>query len=132
MFGYDPEEDLRILCWLHDQIIDASGGAKGFHDEKLVRSALARPMQSAFGEDMYGDLFMKAAALLDSIANNHGFRDGNKRTAMAAAVLYLALHNIKVDFTNDEYEQMMLHVVNDKPTIVEVKSWLMQHANIVI
>lgn len=132
MFDDDPEEDLRILRYLHDQIIDASGGIKGFHDERLVRSALARPKQSAFGEDMYADLFMKAAALLDSIANNHGFRDGNKRTAMAAAVLYLALHNINVDFTNEEYEQMMLHVVNDKPPVMGIRSWLMQHADIII
>src|SRR5215469_15785008 len=99
MFDNDPEEDLRILCYIHDQIIDASGGAKGVHHEGLIRSALARPSQSAFGEDMYADLFMKAAALLDSIANNHGFRDGNKRTAMAAAALYLSFHSIEIQFT---------------------------------
>lgn len=130
MFDNDPEEDLRILCYIHDQIIDASGGSKGFHDEGLVRSALARPNQSAFGEDMYGDLFMKAAAFLDSIANNHGFRDGNKRIAMAAAVLYLSIHNREVQFTNEEYEEIMLHVVNNKPTVEEIKSWLTQHAEI--
>ncbi|MGF7229665.1 MAG: type II toxin-antitoxin system death-on-curing family toxin [Candidatus Saccharibacteria bacterium] len=79
MFGGDPEEDLRILCYIHDAIIDESGGSKGFHNEHLVRSALARPNHSAFGKDAYTDLFTKAAALLDSIANNHGFRDGNKR-----------------------------------------------------
>lgn len=128
MFDSDPEEDVRILCYIHDQIIEASGGSKGFHDEGLIRSALARPNHSAFGEDIYGDLFMKAAALLDSIARNHGFRDGNKRTAMAAAALYLSLHNIEVQFTNEEYEMIMLHVVNDKPDVEEIKTWLMQHA----
>lgn len=132
MFGKDPEEDLRILCFLHDQIIEASGGAFGFHDERLLRSALARPLQSAFGQDMYADLFMRAAALLDSIANNHGFRDGNKRTAMAAAVLFLMLHNIEIDFTNEEYEAVILHVVNDKPSVQEIKSWLMQHSDAAI
>jgi len=57
---------------------------------------------------------LKAAALLESIARNHGFRDGNKRTAMAAAVLYLSQNSIEVAFTNQEYEEIMLHVVNDK------------------
>jgi death on curing protein len=128
MFDDDPELDLAILCYIHDQIIEASGGAKGFHSEGLIRSALARPNQSAFGKDIYFDLFMKAAALLDSIANNHGFRDGNKRTAMAAAVLYLHSNNIEVKFTNDEYEEIMLHVVNNKPSVKEIKTWLMQHA----
>ncbi|HEU4914706.1 MAG TPA: type II toxin-antitoxin system death-on-curing family toxin [Candidatus Saccharimonadales bacterium] len=130
MFDDDVEVDLAVLCYIHDQIIEASGGSKGFHNEGLIRSALARPNQSAFGEDIYADLFMKAAALLDSIANNHGFRDGNKRTAMAAAVLYLSMHNIEVQFTNEEYEEIMLHVVNDKPSVEEIKSWLMQHADI--
>jgi death-on-curing protein len=80
--------------------IEASGGSKGFHDEKLVRSALARPNHSVMGEDAYDDMFSKAAALLDAIARNHGFRDGNKRTAMAAAVLYLSQNGIEITFTN--------------------------------
>jgi len=132
MFSPDPDEDLAILTLIHDQIIDESGGSKGYHDINLVKSALARPNQSAFGEDAYGDLFEKAAALLDSVANNHGFRDGNKRTAMAGAIYYLFLHNIRVTITNQEYETFMLHVVNNKPPVAEIKSWLMQHADIII
>ena len=73
-------------------------------------------------------VFSKAAALLDVIARNHGFRDGNKRTAMAAAVLYLTQNDIEIVFTNQEYEEIMLHVVNDKPTIEEIKQWLEVHA----
>lgn len=129
MFDNDPEWDFAILCFVHDQIIEASGGSKGFHDEGLIRSALARPNHSAFGEDIYTDLFLKAAALLDSIANNHGFRDGNKRTAMAAAVLYLHNNGIEISFTNEEYEAIMLHVVNDKPSVEKIRSWLVRHAN---
>jgi death-on-curing protein len=127
MFGDDPEWDLAILSYIHDQIIDASGGSKGFHNEGLIKSALARPLHSVMGEDAYPDMFSKAAALLDAIARNHGFRDGNKRTAMAVAVLYLEQNDIKVVFTNQEYEDIMLHVVNDKPSIEEIKEWLEQH-----
>ncbi len=131
MFGIAStlEEDLNTVCYLHDAIIEASGGAKGFHDENLVKSALARPEQSAFGKDMYPDAFSKAAALLDSIANNHGFRDGNKRTAMAAANLFLFFkENLTLNFTNKEYEVFMLHVVNDKPQVSEIADWLRTHA----
>lgn len=63
MFDDDPEQDLAILRYIHDEIIEASGGSKGFHNEGLVKSALARPNQSAFGEEIYPDLFTKAAAL---------------------------------------------------------------------
>jgi len=127
MFSDDPEWDLVILNYIHDQIIEASGGSKGFHNEGLVKSALARPNHSVMGEDAYDDVFSKAAALLDSIARNHGFRDGNKRTAMAAASLYLSQNDIEISFTNQEYEDIMLHVVNDKPPIDEVKRWLEEH-----
>ncbi|HSX42639.1 MAG TPA: type II toxin-antitoxin system death-on-curing family toxin [Candidatus Saccharimonadales bacterium] len=127
MFDDDPEWDLAILSYIHDHIIDASGGSKGFHNEGLIKSAIARPLHSVMGEDAYPDMFSKAAALLDAIARNHGFRDGNKRTAMAAAVLYLEQNDIKVVFTNQEYEDIMLHVVNDKPSIAQIKEWLEQH-----
>jgi death-on-curing protein len=127
MFDDDPEWDLAILSYIHDHIIDASGGSKGLHDEGLVKSALARPLHSVMGEDAYPNVFLKAAALLDAIARNHGFRDGNKRTAMAAAALYLEQNDIKVAFTNQEYEDIMLHVVNDKPSIEEIKKWLKDH-----
>ncbi len=128
MFGKTPDYDLEFVCYLHDSIIDASGGSKGFHDETLVKSALARPLQTAFGEEIYPDLFSKAAALLESIARNHGFRDGNKRTAMAAAVLFLQLNDIFIEFTNKEYEVFMLHVVNKKPPLEEIIYWLKSHA----
>jgi death-on-curing protein len=128
MFGDSSEQDLEFITLIHDQIIDESGGSKGYHDVNLVKSALARPIQSAMGKDAYSNLFEKAAALLDSIANNHGFRDGNKRTAMAAAIYYLFLNNLLVTITDEEYETVMLNVVNDKPDIAEIASWLKAHA----
>lgn len=130
MFGSssDTEQDFIIICQLHDEIIEASGGAKGVHSEHLLKSALARPLQTAFGDEMYEDSFSKAAALLDSLANNHGFRDGNKRTAMAAANLFLYLkEDISVQFSNKEYEDFMIYVVNQKPSVDEISGWLRDH-----
>jgi death-on-curing protein len=129
MFDDDPEWDFATLCFIHDEIVKASGGLQGIHNEGLIKSALARPNHSVMGEDAYGDLYLKAAALLESIARNHGFRDGNKRTAMAAAVLYLSQNDIEVSFTNQEYEDIMLHVVNDKPPIEEIRVWLKNHSS---
>lgn len=131
MFDVNPdiERDLRIISHIHDEIIEASSGAKGIHSEHLLKSALARPLQTAFGKEMYVDGFSKAAALLDSIANNHGFRDGNKRTAMAAASLFLYLkENIDVRLSNQEYEEFMIYVVQTKPSIEEIAAWLKVHS----
>jgi len=130
MFDIDSstERDLEIIRSLHDEIIEASGGAKGIHSEHLLKSALARPLQTAFSDEIYKDSFSKAAALLDSIANNHGFRDGNKRTAMAAASLFLYLReDINIQFSNQEYEDFMVYVVNSKPPVDEIAEWLKVH-----
>lgn len=129
MFWDDLDDDLETVTYIHDEIIDASGGVKGFHDEGLIRSALARPLQSVGGVDAYVTVYEKAAAMLGSIANNHGFRDGNKRTAMAAASYFLDMHDLDLDITNEEYEDFMLHVVNDKPSVKEISAWLEDHSN---
>jgi prophage maintenance system killer protein len=66
MFGVfsDIEQDLDVVCRLHDEIIEASRGAKGIHSEHLLKSALARPLQTAFGDEIYKDTFSKAAAFV--------------------------------------------------------------------
>lgn len=56
-----------------------------------------------------------------------GFRDGNKRTAMALASYYLAEYEIEVAFTNQEYEEVMLWVVNEKPGVKKIAKWLEEH-----
>lgn len=129
MFWDSLDDDLETITYIHDEIIDASGGVKGFHSEGLIRSALARPLQSAGGVDAYTTIYEKAAAMLDSIANNHGFRDGNKRTAMAAASYFLDMHDLDLGITNEEYEDFMLHVVNNKPSVKEISTWLEDHSS---
>ena len=93
--------------------------------------ALACPLQTAFSDEIHKDSFSKAGALLDSIANNHGFRDGNKRTAMAAASLFLYLkEDINIQFSNKEYEDFMVYVVTSKlPPVNEIAEWLKAHVS---
>lgn len=50
---------------------------------------------------------------------------------MAAASYFLDIHDIELAITNKEYENFMLHVVNDKPGVKEVSEWLKNHANLI-
>ncbi|MEU0296646.1 Fic family protein, partial [Streptomyces microflavus] len=59
-------------------------GAAEVRDYGLLESALARPQASVFGQDAYPDVWQKAAALMESLARNHGLVDGNKRIAWYA------------------------------------------------
>ena len=90
-------------------------------DVGLLESALARPQASAFGSDAYPDLHTKAAALLHSVASNHGLVDGNKRLALAATIASLGINGWRLTLTNDEAYDLVIAVasgdLDDLPAI---------------
>ena len=71
-------------------------------DVGLLDSAAARPRSSAFGEDAYPSISLKAAALLHSITINHALVDGNKRLAWLATTVFLDLHGRTPVLSDDE------------------------------
>jgi death on curing protein len=75
-------------------------------DVGLLGSAVARPQTTVFGEDAYPDLWMKAAALLQSIVNNHALVDGNKRLGWLSTAVFLDINgaNIAVARNDDVYD----------------------------
>jgi death-on-curing protein len=78
-----------------DQVIainQSQVGASSLRDRHLLESAVERPRASAFGEDAYPDVHTKAAALMQSLARNHPFLDGNKRTALLATIVFYGLN----------------------------------------
>lgn len=79
------------LLVIHARQIERYGGAHGILDENVVRSALARPIHR-WAYDDEADLSDLAAAYLVAFARSQGFRDGNERTALAAALVVLALN----------------------------------------
>jgi len=118
------------VVYIHDYILAESGGLPNIQDRGLLESAVNKPHTHLFGVERYKNPFTKAAALLEAIALYHPFNDGNKRTAMAAAVLFLRFHDINIDFTNQEYETFMVRVVEKKLSIKVITDWLRQHENI--
>ena len=74
----------------------------GVKDRGLLASAVARPFQSAGGEAAYEDVFQKAAALFHSIIHNRPFHNGNKRTALIAAGVYLDDNGFWLEGCDDE------------------------------
>ncbi len=86
----------EILAIHKDQII-RYGGAEGMRDQNLLDSALFRP-QSGY----YPDVIAEAAALWESLLQNHPFIDGNKRTAFAAMFTFLHINGWKLTANADE------------------------------
>jgi len=87
-------------------------------DIGLLGSAVARPQTSVFGEDAYPDVFSKAAALLQSIVNNHPLVDGNKRLGWLATAVFLELNDVKAsEATNDDVYDFVIWVASSNPDL---------------
>jgi len=93
-------------------------GVGPVRDVGLLDSAVARPRSSAFGEDAYPSVSLKAAALLHSITNNHALVDGNKRLAWLATNVFLDLNGLAPDLSDDEAFD---HVWEIASTSIEVE-----------
>ena len=95
---------------IHAPVIEQFGGLAGVRDEGLLESAIAAPQATAFGTSPFADLIEVAAAYLFYICRNHPFHDGNKRVAMAAAIVFLRLNDMKPAPDSDAWESLMLDV----------------------
>ncbi|MFE2556851.1 type II toxin-antitoxin system death-on-curing family toxin [Streptomyces sp. NPDC059352] len=91
-------------------------------DAGLLESAVHRPAAAMFGEEAYPDLLDKAAALLQSLAINHPFLDGNKRTAWLSCVTFLAMNGIQLRPDIDAAERLVIAVATGEADEVKVIS----------
>ncbi len=89
-------------------------------DIGLLDSAAARPRSSAFGEDAYVTLALKAAALLHSIARNHALVDGNKRLAWLASAVFLDLNGHALTLSQDDAFGLVMGAADGMPEVEEI------------
>jgi death-on-curing protein len=101
----------------------------GVKDHSLLESAIHRPRQSVFGEDAYPTLFEKAAALMDSLAKNHSFHNGNKRTAYAATKSFLLINGYHLKFVRDFAVNFVVDIVKGKYSIADIARFLKEHCS---
>lgn len=117
---YLTSEEVLIL---HDRVIEETGGAHGIRDLGLLIAAAERPRTSFGNKELYPGAFLKAAALFESIARNHAFVDGNKRTAVLAVARFLFLNGYTVTAMNRELEKFVLAAVMGKYSIEKIAAW---------
>jgi death on curing protein len=101
---------IHIVCEIHTEAIKRFGGLNGVRDENLLASAVLTPQSRFGGKSPYADIVEIAAAYLFYICKNHPFLDGNKRTAMMAAIVFLRLNGMEPLPDSAEWEKLMLDV----------------------
>ena len=107
---------------LNDQKIQA--GKQKIRDIDLRLAAEQRPQASAFGADAYETLADKAAALLHALARNHPFKDGNKRTATVALILFCEVNGWRVAWDQAQALTHILDIAEGRSDWPDFAAWL--------
>ena len=116
-----------VLIAVHDMQLAEHGGGAGLRDNNLLESAMAKPQNlAAYGAP---DAAALAAAYGYGISRNHAFVDGNKRTGLVAAELFLGLNGWQLLVTDSDCVLTMLAVASGDITEEEFAAWIRTHAS---
>jgi death-on-curing protein len=97
---------------IHEQVLAAHGGATGVREAALLESAVAAPQATMMGKPLISDPIDVAAAYLFYLCRNHPFVDGNKRTALAACLVFLEINRLlpSAKLPVDEWESFVIEI----------------------
>jgi len=113
---------------LHAEQIRLFGGSSGIRNVGLLQSAMGS-VEATFGaEFLHETIFAMAAAYLYGICRNHPFIDGNKRTAVGAALTFLEMNGVEVDADEDAFYDLVIGVAEGRCSKAAVTVFLEDHA----
>lgn len=123
-FDYIRVDDILAI---HADQIDRFGGGRGVRDPGLLEAALFRP-QTGY----YPTLIDEAAALWESLSQNHPFIDGNKRTAFAATYVFLLINGLKIIATDQDTQVFVLGLYDTGGlNFANLQAWLLENTRAV-
>ena len=117
--------ELSVVLAVHEQQISEHGGLLGIRDLGTIESALARPQNLMLYNDP--DIFDLAAAYGFGLARNHGFIDGNKRTAFVVYRLFLLRNGLTLSASKTERYLSMLQLAAGELSEDEFAKWLSEN-----
>lgn len=112
------------LLLINVEMIKEWGGIAGVRDRRALEAAVARPLSG-----YYADVIEQAAALCESLLQNHRFIDGNKRSAITATGVFLRMNDYELIFVDREmYNWLMNLYETNRVTKAAIEVWLRTHA----
>ena len=118
---------LAEVIEIHTDQITRYGGQDGVRDFGLLESALAQPEASFAGEWLHHDLYVMAAAYAYHVCQNHPFIDGNKRTALVCALVFLEWNGINIRDSKGLLKGAMLDVASGWMSKADLAQLLRTH-----
>ena len=109
---------------IHSVMIDETGGSHGVREKGALATLEELPAQQAFGTEFYPTIFIKAAVYIRNILFSHPFIDGNKRTAMGCADVFLQLNGYKITVEKGGVEKCALTIIEKHLSLEEIAVWI--------
>ena len=119
---------LDEVLGLHAEQIRLFGGSSGIRDIGLLQSAMGSVEATFGGAFLHETIFAMAAAYLYGICRSHPFIDGNKRTAVGAALTFLEMNGVEVDADEDAFYDLVIRVAEGRVSKASVTVFLEDHA----
>ncbi|MGQ0633434.1 MAG: type II toxin-antitoxin system death-on-curing family toxin [Planctomycetaceae bacterium] len=113
---------------IHERVLREYGGAESVRDRGLLESAVAMPAAGFGGQFLHLGIPAMAAAYLFHLCRNHPFVDGNKRTALAAAIAFLYANHFQLKASLKEVESLTLGVADGSVTKEHATEFFRAHA----
>ena len=117
-------EDVILI---HSRVIQGSGGLDGLRDSAGLEAAIAAPMQTFDGQELYPSDIEKIARLGFGLASNHAFVDGNKRIGAMKTQLLLKWNGYDLALRSGELAEMFIAIANGAAKEKDLLDWLTAH-----
>ncbi len=118
----------KQLLLIHSAEIDETGGMHGVQDIKILHSLASQPQQSFNREELYPNVFTKAAVYVRNIIQSHPFLDGNKRTGISSGIIFLEYNGHQFKAERGEIEKFAIQVAKENTKIDKISAWLKKHS----
>lgn len=109
-------------------VIDETGGSHGVRDHHSILALEGQPRQAVSGKELYPTIFLKAAVYARNILFNHPFIDGNKRTGMTAASVFLEDNGYCIIVKEGEIKKFALEIIQNRHSIETIAAWLKKYS----
>lgn len=117
-------EDVILI---HQRVIAATGGLDGLRDPAGLEAAIAAPLQSFVGEDLYKTELEKIARIGFGLASNHVFIDGNKRIGAMVMQLLLKWNGYDLHLASGELADMFISIAAGEKDAQDLHDWIQRH-----
>lgn len=117
-------EDILLI---HSRVIEGSGGLDGLRDSAGLEAAIAAPMQTFDGQELYPSDIEKIARLGFGLASNHAFVDGNKRISAMMTQLLLKWNGYDLTLRTGELADMFIAIADGTAKEKELLDWVYAH-----